>query len=372
MPTTQTPLLVAFNLFLLVMMFLLMRKATSYPFKVNYLNRRFTIFLSFVFVLFSFWGADWFHYLELYPSIKNGDTGHMESVYVYIAQNLSVNYLTFRFVVWGTGLILIYILFRHLSISCDLLILMFSSIWIIWFSYARVSASMSFAFISLLCLIKPGRSKLISYSLGILFLFLALLFHKTGFFAVICVMLTWLSFKLSPYAFLSFVVLGMIVAIYFSPTVLNNLVDSVDSEEGMWGTAIAYGAEYMSKTTSQIGLGTKVQYLFERLPYYLLVIQCLMCMRPRVYRNIPLDVSAFMRLLVIIVFITSLFAFNMDVNTRTIYDRFLRFAAIPGAVVMAYFWENKFYPKLTRYTFYIALAGAWYAVLYSMYCSMMS
>jgi len=369
----QTPLLVLFNFLLLLIMYLLMRPAVRYPFRTNYYNRKITIFLSFVFVIFSFWGADWFHYLYLYPGIKAGDAGHMEDVYIYIAQNLSVDYLSFRFIIWGIGLMLIYSMFRHLSVNRNLLILMFCSIWIIWYSYARVSVAMVLSYFGMLCIVKPYKHKLLSYVLGLGLLSGAVFFHKTAFFAIVCVSLTLLSLKLNRYMFLALSVIGMAAAVYLFPTLLKNfVVDSVTSDDGMLSMAMAYGAEYMSKTTSQIGLGTKVQYLFERLPYYLLVIQCLMCMRPRVYRNIPLDVSAFMRLLVIIVFITSLFAFNMDVNTRTIYDRFLRFAAIPGAVVMAYFWENKFYPKLTRYTFYIALAGAWYAVLYSMYCSMMS
>ena len=115
LPIKQTPLLVFFNLLLLIAMFLLMRTALIKPYKVPLLHKKWSIFLMFVFVLFAFWGSDWFHYLEVYPSLLYDDQSHIEAVYSWIAQNLSFGYISFRFIIWGSSLIVLFAIFLLVS-----------------------------------------------------------------------------------------------------------------------------------------------------------------------------------------------------------------------------------------------------------------
>ena len=129
MPIASSPALVSLNLFLLALVYMLMRKATKFPYRLNAFPKNLSIVLSIVFVLFSFWGSDWFHYLDLYPNLLRGEKGHMEDVYVFIAQKLSFGYISFRFLIWGTGLIMYCLMVKRLSIDTDLALFFFLSIW---------------------------------------------------------------------------------------------------------------------------------------------------------------------------------------------------------------------------------------------------
>ena len=137
LPKEQTASLVFFNICLLLIMHMLMRKSLRQPYVVSASCRRLSVFLMFIFVLFSFWGSDWFHYKEIYECFLGEGGGHMEEVYFWIAQNLSIDYLSFRLIVWGGGLILFFFIIEGMPIKKDLALLIFSSIWIIWYSYAR-------------------------------------------------------------------------------------------------------------------------------------------------------------------------------------------------------------------------------------------
>ena len=107
LPIEQTAGLVFCNICLIIFMYWLMNRALKPPFIVPVGNRNLTIILMFIFVLFSFWGADWFHYYRVFDELKIGGRTTIEEVYTWIAQNLSPNYLVFRFVIWGSSLCLL-------------------------------------------------------------------------------------------------------------------------------------------------------------------------------------------------------------------------------------------------------------------------
>ena len=70
----QTPLLVAINIVLIVLLYYLTKPALVNR-ELSKNKRALVIVFSFFFCIFSFWGADWFHYLNLFESIKkNGAT----------------------------------------------------------------------------------------------------------------------------------------------------------------------------------------------------------------------------------------------------------------------------------------------------------
>lgn len=365
MPTTQTPLLVAFNLFLLVMMFLLMRKATSYPFKVNSFNKRLAIFFSFIFVLFSFWGTDWFHYSEVYQKLLNGDQGHMEDVYVTIVQNFSVGYISFRFVIWGVGLMLLYLYFNRIFGTADLAMFFFFSIWLIWFSYARVSLAMILVYLGGSLLYKPTTPKVLSYTLGILLLFSSLLFHKTAIFAVFITILSIISGLFDRRFFAVIVPIVLIVSPFLISSFLFDFM-SMESEDSMMDLSVKYGQYYLDGESSTLGFGALLQRIFEIVPYYLLaMVSYVVLLR----RNIDKDIAINMRILILIVVVASTLSFANSYNTTVLFVRFMRFAYIPASIILTYLWINNIYRIKSKIIYYIAILGTFYTVLYSLYCS---
>ena len=53
-----------------------------------------------LFFIFPFWGNDFFHIAIAYSYIANGGNTHMESIYVWIMQNLCHEYISFRMLIW--------------------------------------------------------------------------------------------------------------------------------------------------------------------------------------------------------------------------------------------------------------------------------
>lgn len=365
-PVTQTPLLVFFNLLLLTMIVLLMRKAIIFPYHVSQVNRRLAIILSIIFVLFSFWGSDWFHYLEAYSNLLSGYSGHMEDVYMAIAQDFSFGYISFRFVIWGVGFILFYILAKRLSVSTDLILFFFLSLWLIWFSYARVSLVMSLAYLGASLLYKPCRSKLFSVILGILLISSSFLFHKTAIFAIVVVVLAVIAGFLKKKTFAFIVPLLVLVGPYFISSFFLDFMAMDTSEDGMMDLSVKYGQYYLDGDTGTFGVGTILQRFFEVTPYYLLAMLSYMTL---LKRDVERDVAVNMRMVIIIVLIASALSFDYGLNTSVLYIRFMRFAFIPSSIVLAYMWSNNEYRRWTRTTFYIAGFGVLYSILYSLYCN---
>lgn len=366
MPVTQTPLLVTFNLFLLVIIYMLMRRVLYYPYRVGKSNRQLAMFFALVFVLFSFWGSDWFHYLEDFPSLQNGDSRHMEDVYVFIAQKLSVGYISFRLVVWGTSLLMLYILIRRLSVNTDLALFFFLCIWLIWFSYARVSLAMVLVYLGASLLYKPFTPRVISYLSGGALLVVSIFFHKTAVFAIIIVLISLLGGVLNKRLFAILLLVFMCLASLFLSSFLMDFLTLDYSDGEVLSNSIKYGQLYLTDTDGVSGIGAKLQRLLELLPYYSLAVICYMTL---LKHEVDSDIAINMRALIFIVLISFLLSFDYGLNTSVISIRFIRFAFIPSSVILAYIWKNKLYVKMTRMVYSIALLGTVYAITYSLYCS---
>ena len=115
-------------------------------------------------------------------------------------------------------------------------------------------------------------------------------------------------------------------------------------------------------------MGGKLRNILERVPYYCTAALSLYAN----FKNrlvLPSSIKPFMVLQVIIVLMSSAFLLtSADFTTGTIYVRFLRFAFIPTAIVLAYLYQSAYDNKYVRYNLYLAIMGTIYAILYSFYC----
>ena len=371
LPTEQSWYLVFFNLCLILMMFGLMKKALKTPNTVLISNRLLAVALMFIFVLFSFWGADWFHYLKYYPFLQNGFAGHMEDIYVWIVQNLTVDYLSFRFIVWGGGLILFLYLIKLLPIKTDLVLLIFSSIWIARFSYARASLAMVILYLGIILLLSKGKNLL--YTLvGLLIIASSAYFHKSTFFGIALVTIAFLSMLMKPKYFISLFILSVPVIVYILKGFIGDFLLMDAAEEGVMGD-MAHGQVYLGAEEFNRGVGPLLARFLEFSPYYLVAFISLKLVYSNIknkIHQIPKEIMFLMRYVIIGVIVSSIFFFNLGFgDTSLIAGRFLRFFAIPSAIVLAYLIENKLFYSLSRKTFYIGFIGLLYAVTYSMYCA---
>ena len=367
LPAEQTAPLVFFNLCLLLLMYALMKRSLRPPHTVDHSIRRITILLMSVFILFSFWDMDWFGYQRSYEYLKGGFSGHMEDIYGWIAQNLTPNYIMFRLVVWGGSLCLLLHIFKRLSIPTNLAIFFFCSIYIIWFSYARVTLAMVIVYYGLTVLYKPYKSKLISILLGISAIACAYFFHKSAFFGIAAAILTILVNKFEKKTFIILLFCYPIL-VYLTQSYLSDfLMTDASAEDGSLGQSMASGQEYLQKELSKSGLGVMLQRFLERTPHFLLAYISFYFIRSRSYLDAPSDIKAFIRLQFFIVLLSSLFMFDLGANTNVLFSRFSRFAVIPSCIILTYFYSIRFKFKYTQIAYYIAFIGTIYAVVYSMY-----
>jgi len=370
LPTQGTSLQVFSNILEIALIFFLLKDSLKYPYKVSKQKRNLAIIIMFVFVIFSYWGADWFHYYEGYVDMLKGDRGHMEPVYEWIAKHLSFNYVSFRFVVWGISLILIIDLFKRLPVNYNLALFFWGTIWILWFSYARVGAAITLALWGLSLLLIPFKKvpHIESYLIGLAAMTASLVFHKTAFFIILVIGISYLTIRIKTGWLIG--LLGIVVFLFVNH--MNSYMDYFFSLEGNFmesgaSQAIAYGQFYLSTEEVKHGMGIRIALMIEQLSFFLVGLQCLLFLVKKCSPQPPMAVQMFIRITMFIVMISVLIYFVGGYNTTTLYRRFLRYAQIPSAIVFSYFWELKRYVNLNKFTLLTGLLSSVYALGYQWY-----
>lgn len=367
--TESSAFLVLINLLMVFIISRVTRVSLHPPYVINYNKRHFVVILILLFVLFSFWGPDWFHYRDGYMNLRSGEVGHMEDIYGWIAKYLSFNYISFRLVIWGSALYLLNAAIKKLPIKYDIALFLFGSIWLIWFSYARVSLAMSCVFLSLILFLDSNKNKKNLFT-SIILLVISVFFHKTAMFGIFCIVVAYSVNRLSKYVTLLLFTIAFLYLYLNINSFLNDFVSlSVDHEDGGFSNNIAVGQYYLSNDQIRnVGIGERIAKFLEHCSYYMTLACCIQFIRKNKREKTPLLINIFISLLIIIVCLSSIFALDFGLHTSVLFIRFIRFAMIPGIIVMAYFVEQGSIPKLTRLTIGISLISTFYALAYAFYC----
>lgn len=368
-PEEQTASLVFLDIIIYLFLFLLFHKSLKFPYEVSKSKHSIGVILIIVFVLFSFWGSDWFHYYESFPSIKSGENKHVEDVYLFIG-SISPNYILFRLLIWGSGIVLFAKTISKLNVSKDLCWFIFVSSYLIWFSYARASLAMAIAFYGFALIIGKNRN-IVKVLLGFGFVGVSFFFHKSTAFAIGCVLMTLLAQRFPKLTYSLLVLLFPLIVIYVNSSLAQFMTMSFDAESSNIDTYMINGQRYFEARRSvESGLGEILGRLLEQVPYYCTTALSLFAIFKSKIKP-PSSIRPFMVLQVVIVLMSSVFLFTpTELTTGTIYVRFLRFAFIPTTLVLAYLYQSGYAHKLVKYNIYIAIMGAAYALTYSLYCNL--
>lgn len=360
--------LVLSNIILMLIIYWGLAKARFYPFIIDSkFKKNISIFCIFVFFVFAFWGADWFHVAVFYPQLLMGNKTHMEDIYVWIAQNLAPNYLVFRVLVWGTCLLLVKLIFGRLDIQRDLLWLMFAVFGCVWCSYARVSLSMCLMYFALSVFYKPYKSKFLSYIICISALVTSYFCHKTALFGIAIVVMTMLTRKFNRLTIILLFVSLLIFFIIIKDMLSNYLfIDTVGADD-VWDKSVVSAQGYMERETDIVGIGALTLKILERMAYIITAFLAMMTIikKENIYMSPVVD--AFSRLDIIMVVASSFFLFDLGVNTSIIVERFFRFLFIPTSILIAYFWQRQYKMKWTKMCYMLGVLYSSYSLLYSIY-----
>lgn len=365
----QTPLLVFSNLLLIFILYRYTRPA----FVSGYLSSmriKVTIALCFVFCLFSFWGADWFGYLAYFKWAKNGSIEHvpMESFYLWLVDKVCTDYLQFRMIVWGLALILFIFTLRRLRLNLGLALFFFCSIYLIYFSYARASLAMSLLFAGYSLLWEHNRKAgLKNRLIGLLLIGLSFFCHKSSALGIAAVVGAIIVKKWGRNGVI-LVLLAFPLLVFAMQFFLQDMFGSIVSDEdSTLGQYAQVGADYMDKKSGFSGLGTFIQKnVLEQCTYYILALCCYKEIKsPSVEYGVP--IKSMMVLLFVLVITALIFAFDLGVNTKTIFGRYLRYAQIPACIVLTYMYSNGIQPRLIRWAYTMGIIGCFYSLIYIIY-----
>ena len=361
----QTPTLVFIDIIISFFLFLLTFKALQG--KLFMRSRIILIYsLILLFCLFSFWGADWFGYQSYFELAKNNHYANipMEEFYIWLVEKVCSNYLAFRSIVWGSSIIFFCLTVRNLRCNVGLALFFFCNIYLIYFSYARVTLAISMMFYGYSCLwIAHNDKKALNVIWGSFWIFFSFFFHKSAILGIISILLAIIVEKKGKIT-LKLLLVGFPIIVYLLMLFFSNYFINIASSEGTFSEYANAGAGYLESSNPALGISTVLSWILERIPYYLLAFAAYMeLLRPQIKH--PPIIKAFFSIEFMLIFLASAFLFNIGVETSTLYGRFLRFAQIPSVFIFTYFFENKIVTRPVKWAFYIGFFNSIYSLLYS-------
>lgn len=272
--------------------------------------------------LFSFWGSDYFHYLEAFQSYKHArDIYHIEEAYMPIFA-FSPSYSLFRFIIWGTAFALLYYSREVLNIEKSVFLFAFVYLYLFRFSYARVSLSIAMIMFGYALIISKTKLRLWVVLLGLAIMFLSIRFHKSAILAIVGVAI---GIVLTKKQYINLILLFLPLAIFFVNDYLYGfIIDKSLIEDELTLNAFNLYTQNVGSSTGRIGLGEIVFYTLETTAvYYMLYIlyKFIYVKKIKTSRTIRLLFSATLGM----VFLATSFAFT----TPIIYKRILIMSMAP-------------------------------------------
>lgn len=363
----QTPILVAFDLLLIGLIFLLL-----YPtFKKDTVPPQWQVFTAItcivIFTIFSFWGSDWFHYQEDFRKIKTyaNIRTHIEPVYIFIIKQLCPHYFVFRAIVWGSGLLLMSLTLRRLHLKSPLAWFFFGTLFLPLYAYARVSLAIAMVVYGAVLIDRPFENhKYLSYTLGVAIIASSFFFHKSAIVGIAALAFSFIARDPKSYTWLLYA-LGFLLCVFLSKYIIESFLNTSIQAEDEFAKS---GQSYLGRTHSSAehGIGALIYMCLERLPYYLTALLSYKILKEF---QVAQGVHILLKFQLFITLFASLFFFDTGANTSIFYGRVLRFMLIPASIILCYAYEYKLYPKLVLSIFSIGFAHTIYAISYSLYIS---
>lgn len=168
---------------------------------IRYTNLNFsssvTIIGCLIFCLFASFDGDYFHYREIINEMftEKDFITHMEAPYVYIVNNITDrSYLFFRFIVWGSALIIYQLSYKRLNLKLSFIwsIFVFSTLVNVAFIRGFLSYAIFFYGYSTFNLENANFKRKIY---GVIFMIISILFHKSAAILLVLSIITSFKFK---------------------------------------------------------------------------------------------------------------------------------------------------------------------------------
>ena len=354
-----------FDLVLWATIFVTLRPAYKFPFRLKKRSRYLGILLMVVFCLFPFWAGDYFHSIESYTLIKQGGYSRFEDVYVWIIENIAPSYHFFRLVVWGSGLTLLFLAYKRIGHNFDMSLFFFGALYLPLFSYARASLAMSIIIFGITFLCKPVRNlKILSIALGATIVLCSFFFHRTAVVGIFSVFMATLLIDNNKWKTILLIIL-VPLGIYGLSMLLDSIMmidfDSVDEVLNRKRDT------YLSGDVAVKGIARQLSDFLTRTPMFLSAILYIVLVTKGYYKKMPTVERAIASYVFSIMILALGFSLNLGYNTTVLYYRTINYALPANAIFLMSIKSRNIEQKYFKIIYYMALAAAGYSLLYSTY-----
>ncbi len=298
-------------------------------------------FLCAVFVVFAFWGGDYYHYAEIITEMSDSqfdymvvlNQNHMETPYWILAHFCNYNYLVFRFIVWCGALALLWSLCRFLSIGSAPFMFFFVPMALLSFSGPRMCLAEVIALWGWYLLIRHWDRKgfsLVLFFVSLVLIFMSTFFHKSSFFfAAVLVLSVMIDLDIKKLRLLlaSLPVMVLIVSTVIVPFLMGHDV----SDEGLINYRSAQS--YLDKGVISYGIPTWISLILTFIGNGLIGIFVYKSVKRGDYNHWPLVI----RKTANVVFYTFILSvpFLFLSSTYSMFYRFIAFMLVPTVLLLA-------------------------------------
>ena len=331
--------------------------------RFHFCKNRFLIYaFLLLFCLIAVHDADYFHYIQALNCLKKGYPSNLEDVYLMIAEFCNYQNLQFRAIVWGGAILIFSIAIKRLDLHESLVLFFFVTLFLLRFSYARASLSMSIALLGFTYIIRPKYQKVFSIAGGIALILCSLYFHKSAIFWIPIFILSLIQFKrfwlcvlLLIFPFLTVFLTGYVIP-YFITGLGSDIVASSFQH-------------YTSEWSRTYGISGYIKIILSRSPYYLFLLSFIVSCLNKKHERLSFSEKAILNCTFFIIYLSSIFLFSS--STYVLYYRFLYFAILPMSLSLCIMKRYHFYTNIIRIILYLGATSSLYELSYAFYVSIL-
>ena len=329
----------------------------------NQQNKLFS-FLVFVFVVTCSVVGDFYHYQQLVWNydFTPGARNHGEPIYKYIIGLVDRNYLLFRILIWGGGLLAFSKIVRRIGFNLSNVLFVFVALYILVYSYARASLAMVLYFWGITIFIINKKNVFLEKILGIFLICFSYSFHHS---IIIAIALTPVIFmKLTKRHLVILIVIlpllffyskGYIQQMMFDESTLNN--DDLQEKLELY-------------SNREVAIVNWKGLIYEFSGYLTFFIPFIVCLNSLYFKNkiiAPEIIQAFFKLSLAMILLAIMFLF-LDIQGKVFFYRILYMTFIPISIMLYYVYNAGMIKKKTFcFIIILGITAQLYRLFYSIY-----
>ncbi len=327
--------------------------------------------LILLFCAFAFWNTDYYHYRETLDTINShysydDQYTHIENIYMWIYDMCGRYYTLFRVVVWGVAYLFFILAAKKLEICNNLTFLLFTIIFLLTFSYARVSLGMASFFLA--CIILLQKQNWFSNIIIAALLCVLSYFSHKSMIALLC-LLPFSLIKYNKWVWLLVMAIVFVVVNKFSDQItvlLFGSVDYMDEANDLYETFASASNYSEAHLYQRVGMGELVQNMLQ---YSSIFVPLIMMLNKNIYNYLQSKVqyrvlyNAALLIVIVGVSLGILVSFSSPMCYRYLY-----MAYIPIVLLVSLLFKEKLVS--TKQLYVILILGslsAWYRIFYVVY-----